>query len=588
MKHFCGKFVKYREKIMIALLFLLIITIAVIWASQKSGMYIDEGMTLYLSNGNYNGAVTTDSDYTLFDFVGEYVWKGSISATFSNVMGMIRQLTGGGNYSIQGSVDWYDEARGLLQGSYAWMSGEELLGQIAVTKGDGFQYGQVLVNQAMDVHPPFYYLLVHTIFSLFRNSCTKWHLFAVNLMFLMGSLALIYRLVRKYFGGFAPALLTAALFGFSQGFMSCAVYFRMYAVFTFFVIAAYGVQLYLMEHDFALDKRDRILLVLSTVLGFYTHYYFILFLAGIVLLNVFFFVRDKRFSCLLKYIKTMVIAGLISLVIWPFSIYHILFGYRGTEAVSKLTASGFMKNAGDYIKVVSKAFFGKSIVLAGIMAAALAVLAGAAVWGARKQKECDVIKSRKWLFALFPSLFYSLFMIQITPVREDRYLMCVFPFLAMVIAWGILTISSGFKDKVLQRICCMVLSIGLVLLNLRTVPNYLYLEQRGKKAAETERNCIMLLLDDAYGYEQVMDLTEYPQVLVLTYTDVEVLSKLVPDDPQKGFVIYIHKVLEEEELLKEACEALSAAIGKELKADEAVEVESKYQYMRAFVITTAI
>ncbi len=578
------KAIDINKRLILFVLLVLIFLSSVRWTALKSGLYIDEGMTLYLSNGNYNGAVTTDSEYTFFDFLKKYVWKENLAGTVGNVITMVKQL-GGGNYSQEGNVKWYDEARALLQGSYAWMSRDELFEQIGVTKKTGFQYGQVLVNQAMDVHPPFYYILVHTVFSLFPGTCTKWHLFSVNIIFLSGTLILLYHVIKKYFQSQSMAILSVALFGFSQGFSSCAVYFRMYAVLTFFVVAAFAVQLRLIENRFQMKGGDKQLLILTTVLGFYTHYYFILFLVGTVLLNLFYFIKEKRIYALKEYLKTIMLSGIVSVLVWPLSLYHILFGYRGTEAMAKLTGNSFLRNLKVYGEILANAYFGGSKI---VFAAIIVVLGGLSVFIFMKNQKNGTGEWQKqkknWMFLTVPSIFYSLFMVQITPAPEDRYLMCIFPFIAVLVAWGSVSLGRMIRDRWLKRGTYVIILLVFVLLNLKIRPNYLYLNQRGKDLAALDKNCIMLLLDDAYGYECVLDLMSYKQVLVLTYTDVSCLSELSVDSPGRGYIIYIHDVLGAEELLEEACMALSDSLNECGNIKKVEEVESKFDYMRAFVV----
>ena len=91
------------------------------YLGQKSGYYVDEGMTLFLANGHYNGAVTSKSDSDLTDFLKTFVLKDSVGSTISNLVQMLKELTTAGNYSEEGTVEWYDSARNMLQGERTWM-----------------------------------------------------------------------------------------------------------------------------------------------------------------------------------------------------------------------------------------------------------------------------------------------------------------------------------------------------------------------------------------------------------------------------------------------------------------------------------
>lgn len=255
---------------MVALL-IMILTVNIHYLKMKSGYFVDEGMTLFLSNGNYNGAVTSRSDSNLQDFLDEFVFKDSLPATVSNVFAMLKELTTAGNYSIEGTVAWYDAARSLLQGKRTWISGDELFRQLTTSKGERFQYAQVYLNQAMDVHPPLYYLLVHTVFSLFPGSYRDAYLFAVNIIALLMTCVVLWKMGRLFSDELFLSVLAVVIFGFSQGFVSCAVYFRMYAVFTFFSALTLYLHLLIEYSGCPANKKTLCALTGSVVLGFYTH-----------------------------------------------------------------------------------------------------------------------------------------------------------------------------------------------------------------------------------------------------------------------------------------------------------------------------
>ena len=150
-----------------------------------------------MANGQYNGGVTTQSEAGFQDFVKEYVLRDSFSATVSNVKEMLQDVMGAGNYSQEGTVEWYDAARKMLQGENNWMDGEELYRQITVSPDERFDYLQVYINQAMDVHPPLYYFIVHTVFGIFAGSYLDAYLFGINLFFLLGTCVVLYRMAEE-------------------------------------------------------------------------------------------------------------------------------------------------------------------------------------------------------------------------------------------------------------------------------------------------------------------------------------------------------------------------------------------------------
>lgn len=56
---------------------------------------------------------------------------------------------------------------GLVPTDREWKPGSEIVDEFRVLPGQRFQYGTVTRMQTYDVHPPFYYLLLHTVCSLF-------------------------------------------------------------------------------------------------------------------------------------------------------------------------------------------------------------------------------------------------------------------------------------------------------------------------------------------------------------------------------------------------------------------------------------
>lgn len=549
--------IRYRETIFVAIILCLVLVVNLFYLTKKSGYFVDEGMTLFLSNGNYNGAVTSKSNATLSDFIEQFVWKGNIPSTIENVSHMLKELTSAGNYSEKGTVEWYDAARELLQGQRGWVKGKELFDQLTVSGETRFQYAQVLVNQAVDVHPPLFYLAVHTIFSLFPGTYSDVYLFTVNFLALALACIVLYKAAHLLFGDPSLAVIALAVYGFSQGFLSCAMYFRMYAIFSLFVILTVYVHLLIENAQYKIDRKRQVQLVLVTVFGFYTHYYYIIFLFPLFVLTVWKLLRNHKKKEFWKYLKDMVMAGIISLIIWPLSVYHILFGYRGTEAVSRIISDGLAKRINAYYMIIRQAFFWNQDWLF-VLAIALGILL--CVRYIRKNTfGCFFKRTETSLFII--CTFYLLFICQIAPSRADRYIMCIYPVFSLLIVAIIAQIVKRFKNKTgfqfLPAVLVGVLFLGAFLFN---TPNYLYLENAQYKLniekEPSEINCLMLSDDDWRGFPVVLKLSEFQEVIVLGEDEKNLLISEKPQDADADLLIYVLKELEQEENLAEVCEYL--------------------------------
>lgn len=540
----------------------IVIALSLFFLNQKSGYYIDEGMTMYLANGNYNGAVTTASDYSFFDFIKEFVWRGDIPNTIMNIKDMVGQLLGSGNYSTEGSVGWYDAARSLLQGNFQWVTSEELLKQITAESGNRFNYVQVYLNQVMDVHPPLYYFLVHTVFSLFNGTFSNVLLFSVNIIFLLMTVWMLYKFAMRLFHNEWNALLTVTLYGVSQSFFSCVLYFRMYAVLSFFVIATLYIHLLVCEGQLVKNRKLKVLLSTTLIMGSWTHYYYYIFLFPIAVITVWSLAKKYGKKDVLCYVKNVLISAGISLIIWPFSLYHILFSYRGTEAVDSLLHRGFIESFLKYVDIIVSEGISNNRLL-GMIAAGIIMIAVVA-W-MRVKKNVPV----EGKLIVIPVLFYVLMMAKITPVQSDRYIFCIIPVLCLCVVWGVIAVCTLLhKDN---KVACIIVGVFLVCNVVAGIhPNYMFSEQKDLQLGIEKNNtlnCLMVMDDDASAYAYVPYLLDFNEVLAIGYNDIDKLEEVVADNENMPVVLYIAGYLEVDVLSDKAAEKLNMTNVKNIESD---------------------
>ena len=170
----------------------------------------------------------------------------------------------------------------------------------------------------------------------------------------------------------------------SIGGISTLFIIRMYAIYTFFVLAFLGINLHIAHNGFSFTKKSRIAYVLCAVLGFYTQYYFIIF-AGILIGTIiaFLFFQKENRGKIKSYFTASLAAAVISLIIWPFSIKHIFFDSFGASTFSNAASGDFLHKVTVYLKIVADSLFaGQPILLALFSLAAIAGI----LWILRKYK----------------------------------------------------------------------------------------------------------------------------------------------------------------------------------------------------------
>lgn len=164
---------------------------------------------------------------------------------------------------------------GLYEPDREWMDRESIRKEFVVLEGERFRYGLVAAVQSWDVHPPFYYFILHTACSLFPGVFSKWIGLGVNLVAFVLNFLLLARLTFLVTRGNRPiTLLVSAVYGLDGIAVSGVMFIRMYEWMTVFVLACACL------HVRAMRSGDRgfagFLLPLAAVsyLGFLTQYYF--------------------------------------------------------------------------------------------------------------------------------------------------------------------------------------------------------------------------------------------------------------------------------------------------------------------------
>lgn len=245
---------------------------------------------------------------------------------------------------------------GLVPTDREWKPGSEIYNEFAVLPGEQFDFGTVVRMQTYDVHPPFYYLLLHGVCSLTPGIFSKWSGLALNLFFFIGSWMLLALLAWRMAGAGREegeqeeaadrrfrqlaVLGIILLFGFNPAVYSGIMLVRMYMLLGFWVLAATWL------HVRSLQERKRgwrffVPLAAVAYLGFLTHYYFAVYLFFLAAAMEFYLLFEKAEhktwgqkwkDCILY--AAVVIGSLVAAVLsYPACLGHIFRGYRGTEAM---------------------------------------------------------------------------------------------------------------------------------------------------------------------------------------------------------------------------------------------------------------
>ena len=264
------------------------------------------------------------------------------------------------NYAIANSyrskeLTHMNDGESLL---HRWMDSDMFLEYISASEGHRFDYSVPLRNAANDLNPPFQYMILHTICSIFPQTFSWYYCFAINLIAFVVSQIYMYRLVKgmtgKEFAGFAAVI----LYGFGIGAMDLTLYIRIYALAVMFAImlAFYSYQIYALRNEKKIPIRFYIGLFFSCFLGCLSLHLFLMVAFTLTLGYTLYFLFSKHIKVFLIHGFTCLGAALLSLAVVPKTFNHV-GGFSEEHSFSSVSYP-FLTDLRLYLYTITKDLFG--------------------------------------------------------------------------------------------------------------------------------------------------------------------------------------------------------------------------------------
>lgn len=365
---------------------------------------------------------------------------------------------------IQDNEDFYNN----------WHNKEYYEDYLAVQDKDVGKYSQVYENQKNDVHPPIYYLLLRIIMGFNKNSFSKWTGIILNIIIYAFITVFMYLILQKLFKGKPKykekSIIVALISSITMASLTNVIYIRMYALSTLNILITTFLHIKLLDSK-NVEAKLLVLIGISALIGSLTHYYYLFYLAMLFIMFTIKYIKNKNYKDLKNYIMTMCLAGATSLIIFPYSIQHMFFGYRGQGAISNLTnISQFVKSIREYLEQIDLYAFNKMmdiIICAIIMLVIYKII--------KKQK---IIKEKnKYInYIIFPTLLYFILVAITSPWGELRYMM---PVCSTIFVVGIYYLSEILHNTFKEKTTNIIMTVFLVVMIIMPVkyeikPEFLY------------------------------------------------------------------------------------------------------------------
>ena len=501
--------------------------------NQKQGFHEDEIFSYGSSNYKY------DNVYRWFgyaeanqDILYKQVLTGSLSNRINN---LIKYKT---------NIEYFNKDEILSKEIPTWKYKEDALEYLAIQKGDVFNYFSVYQNQARDVHPPFFYYLVHLTSTLFYNNFTKYIIFSINLVFFIGVLLIIKKIVESL-NHKELVIPTMILYGASIGCISTVMFQRMYMMVTFFSILYLYFIIKFIKNDFKI--KDKFWFILTIILGFLTQYYFCIYIVLIFIILSIYLLLNKKYKKWFDFLKLHVISALIGIVIYPFCIEDIFFSYRGIGS-SEAKTKTFLESLQYYGNQLIDLFGLQNIIYLLIIGLIIAVI--------HKINKKEILKNKLNIIVIFlPIILFIMTISKIAPFLGEnytsRYMMLLFPVISIAILY-ILTFL--FDNK--KTIFIVGLSISLLLsINglYNNTPVYLYkdYEKAMELAKDNSDKYFVYVFDNYFTHlSSLPEFNTYKASLILNKNihDFEILNNKELNESNE-FILCIKNWLNKDEIL---------------------------------------
>lgn len=517
--------VKYKDKIIIALLILTIILqvlLRIEYGNEKPYLHIDESYSYGLMN---------------YDKV-----------------------------DIMDNEDFYNN----------WHTGEYYEDYLSISEEEAKDFKPVYENQKNDVHPPLFYLLLRIFASSTIGSFSKWTGIVLNIIIFIISSILVYLIANKIFKNKLYAVLVVLINGFTLASIDTTIFIRMYA------LNALNLLIISYLHILNLDKqelkiKDLVIMSIFIILGSLTHYYYLVFLFILYLIYMIRYIKNKNFKNAIKYTGMMIVSAGISLCIFPYSFVHIFMGYRGQEAISSLEKlSKMWTTLGGYIGILNNYVFNGLFIL--ILAIVLTI---AIIKIVKNRKITITFKNKNLLLIVIPTLIYFIVIGLVSPYIETRYIMPICPLLVIVIIYAL---KACLQKVASQRTTFNVLiCLFIIMLFTPQIFNidlmYFYKDKRDIVGYIERNKDIPTLyifnkdqnrfLDDLYMFTKIDNSYILDSKLFNSEKIAEIFNKV---DTKNGLIVFINGGLDNDNCLEMLTNELNCTSCKWIKRMNACDI----------------
>lgn len=353
-----------------------------------------------------------------------------------------------------------------------------------------------------------------------------------------------------------------------MGAVSTVILLRMYSVLTFFSLLYLYINLKIVKNNFEIDKKLGRQLVITTILGFLTQYYFCIFAVLVFMLMFIRMLIAKNKKNTIKYILKHVQSAVIGVLLFIPSIYHIFFSYRGP---GKVDSGNLIEQLQVFMKLLFNSYSLPLTIGYIILSCALLYFIIMLVIKIRK-KQLNYNKLFEVCLFSLPVIMYIIVVSKISPIIDEkymiRYIMPILPIVSISIILllnnilnNILKLKNASLKSNIKMVAILIIVFTISIVGFLTnKPKYLYLGYNKyiDIAEEYKDLNYVYICDNAFTYiNSIPEFMIYNKTLILNtgHDSFDILGTDSELQKQDRFILSIKKWTNVEDTLKKVLEA---------------------------------
>lgn len=444
------------------------------------------------------------------------------------------------------------------------ISSEDIMKDFYVLPDEKFNYSYVVTLQSYDVHPPLFYLFLHTLCSFMPNVFSIWQGISLNILYALLTSIFLYLIIKELTNNERITNLILSLIIINPAIISNVMFIRMYCLLTlwFSILIYLHIKISKTEDINHLSLKYPIIAAVITYLGFMTHYYYLVFLffveAAFWIPRLFNF--KNNYKGFIKYFMCQLFAGILGIFSYPAALGHVNSGYRGVEVKENLLNFSDIKLRFTFFnELMNKYLFQGSFYIVLLIVCILLVTA---YFFRKNKKTSDFNFSQTFTLLIIPSLGFYLICVKSALIGDDammRYLLPIFPFIIIFTAILIIyLLKFELNNKKAVNILLSFAYILFVIISVISLINkkvfYLYPEvEHMNEIAEnnSDNDCLYIYNNDETKYFLWNDydqLSRYENVYFADINNSDAISDPMISESDR-LIVYICKMGEHEDFL---------------------------------------